>query len=184
MAIRMSNSKTTYRIALAGNPNCGKTTLFNALTGTRQHVGNYAGVTVERKTGTFRAGGLEVTAVDLPGVYSLSSSSPEEKVAFQELMDSPVDLIVNVCDAANLQRNLYLTTQLAELGIPYILVLNMFDDAERNGFAFDIPKLESFFGTVVVRTVGTTETGVSELTATIGKVLDGSLRLRPPCFRY
>ena len=184
MAVRMSNSKTTYRIALAGNPNCGKTTLFNALTGTRQHVGNYAGVTVERKTGTFRAGGLEVTAVDLPGVYSLSSSSPEEKVAFQELMDSPVDLIVNVCDAANLQRNLYLTTQLAELGIPYILVLNMFDDAERNGFAFDIPKLESFFGTVVVRTVGTTERGVAELTETIGKVLDGRLRLRPPCFRY
>lgn len=175
---------SSYRIALAGNPNCGKTTLFNALTGTRQHVGNYAGVTVERKTGTLRLEGLDITVVDLPGVYSLSSASPEEQVAFQELLESPVDLIVNVCDAANLQRNLYLTTQLAELGIPYILVLNMYDDAERNGFTFDIPKLEAFFGTEIVRTVGTSGQGLADLTSAISRILQGVTQLRPPRFRY
>ena len=106
------------RVALAGNPNCGKTTIFNALTGTRQHVGNYPGVTVERKCGTCRIKDLSVELIDLPGIYSLSSSSPEEKVAFRELLHGEIDLILNVIDASNAQRNLYLTTQLAELDLP------------------------------------------------------------------
>lgn len=100
-----------FRIALAGNPNCGKTTIFNRLTGTRQHVGNYPGVTVERKTGSCRINDFRVEIVDLPGIYSLSSSSPEEKVAFQELLKGDIDLILNIIDAGNAQRNMYLTTR-------------------------------------------------------------------------
>ena len=110
-----------FRIALAGNPNCGKTTIFNRLTGTRQHVGNYPGVTVERKTGVCRIGDFRAEIIDLPGIYSLSSSSPEEKVAFQELLNDDIDLILNVIDAGNAQRNMYLTTQLTELDIPMLL---------------------------------------------------------------
>lgn len=123
--------KHIYRIALAGNPNCGKTTIFNQLTGTRQHVGNYPGVTVERKSGMCRINDFQIEIIDLPGIYSLSNSSPEEKVAFQELLNGGIDLILNVVDSGNAQRNLYLTTQLAELDLPMLLVFNMIDDAKQ-----------------------------------------------------
>ena len=116
-----------YRIALAGNPNCGKTCIFNALTGARQHVGNYPGVTVESKSGSFVLNGVKIELIDLPGVYSLSSSSPEEDVVFQELTKPGIDLIVNVVDSTIPRRSLYLTTQLAELHIPMLLTFNMSD---------------------------------------------------------
>ena len=134
-----------FRIALAGNPNCGKTTIFNQLTGTRQHVGNYPGVTVERKIGRFQLEELSVEIVDLPGIYSLSSSSPEEKVAFQELMSPGIDLILNVVDASIPQRSLYLTTQLTELGIPMLIVFNMMDEAREKGLQFQIRKNRRIF---------------------------------------
>ena len=121
--------KQHYKVALAGNPNCGKTCIFNALTGARQHVGNYPGVTVESKSGKFNLNGIEIELIDLPGVYSLSSSSPEEDVVFQELTQPGIDLIINVVDSSIPRRSLYLTTQLAELHIPMILAFNMSDDA-------------------------------------------------------
>ena len=155
--------KRTIRVALTGNPNCGKTSIFNQLTGTRQHVGNYPGVTVESKTGFFKCGDREFKLIDLPGVYSLSSSSPEEKVSFQELISPDLDLIINVIDSSLPQRSLYLTTQLAELGIPMILVFNMSDEARKKGIIFDLPKLEQAFGVRIVRTVGTQSSGVKEL---------------------
>lgn len=155
--------KKHYKIALAGNPNCGKTSIFNSLTGARQHVGNYPGVTVESKTGFFTLGDIEIEIIDLPGIYSLSSSSPEEYVAFDELTKSGVDLILNVVDSTILQRSLYLTTQLAELHVPMMLAFNMSDDARKKGLKFDIPKLEKYFGSPIAQTVGRTSEGVKPL---------------------
>lgn len=160
-----------FRIALAGNPNCGKTTIFNQLTGTRQHVGNYPGVTVERKIGRFQLEELSVEIVDLPGIYSLSSSSPEEKVAFQELMSPGIDLILNVVDASIPQRSLYLTTQLTELGIPMLIVFNMMDEAREKGLQFQIRKIEEYFGAEIVQTVGSRGGGMDHLRESIGKAL-------------
>ena len=139
-----------FRIALAGNPNCGKTTIFNRLTGTRQHVGNYPGVTVERKTGSCRINDFRVEIVDLPGIYSLSSSSPEEKVAFQELLKGDIDLILNIIDAGNAQRNMYLTTQLTELGIPVVMAVNMMDIVRKSGDQININQLSQQLGCKVV----------------------------------
>ena len=152
-----------FRIALAGNPNCGKTCIFNSLTGARQHVGNYPGVTVESKSGTFMLNDLEIELIDLPGVYSLSSSSPEEAVVFRELTKTGIDLIINVIDSTIPQRSLYMTTQLAELHIPMLLTFNMSDDARKKGLQFDIPKLEKYFGSPIVQTVGNTAGGVKAL---------------------
>ncbi len=163
--------KKSYRIALAGNPNCGKTSIFNALTGARQHVGNYPGVTVESKTGFFKLADAEIELVDLPGVYSLSSSSPEEDVVFQELTTPGIDLILNVVDSTIPRRSLYLTTQLAELHIPMLLVFNMADDAEKKGMRYDIPKLEKYFGSPIVQTVGCRADGVSPLLNTLAETL-------------
>ena len=155
--------KNKFRIALAGNPNCGKTCIFNALTGTRQHVGNYPGVTVESKSGKFALGELEIELIDLPGVYSLSSSSPEEEVAFRELTAPGIDLIINVVDSTIPQRSLYLTTQLAELHIPMLLAFNMSDDARKKGMKYNIPKLEKYFGSPIVQTVASQTGGVQVL---------------------
>ncbi|MDD3118150.1 MAG: ferrous iron transport protein B [Victivallales bacterium] len=152
-----------FRIALAGNPNCGKTCIFNALTGTRQHVGNYPGVTVESKFGHFKLKDMEIELVDLPGVYSLSSSSPEEDVVFQELTKPGIDLILNVVDSTIPRRSLYLTTQLAELHIPMLLALNMSDEANCKGLKYDVPKLEKYFGSPIVRTVGSKVGGIRPL---------------------
>ena len=157
--------KKHFRIALAGNPNCGKTSIFNALTGARQHVGNYPGVTVESKSGSFTLNDMQIELIDLPGVYSLSSSSPEEDVVFQEITKAGIDLILNVIDSSIPQRSLYLTTQLAELHIPMLLAFNMSDDAKRKGLKFDIPKLEKYFGSPIVQTVGSKSGGVKPLLA-------------------
>ena len=150
-------------IALAGNPNCGKTTLFNALTGARHHVGNWPGVTVERRSGTFEHDGTQVEVVDLPGTYSLAARSEDERVTAQVLASPEVDLVLNVLDASNLERNLYLSTQLLELGKPVAFVLNMVDDAENRGVRIDLPVLETLLGGPVIPTVGNREQGIAEL---------------------
>ncbi len=130
-----------FTVALAGNPNSGKSTIFNALTGARQHIGNYPGVTVEKKVGTFRYGDTDIEVVDLPGTYSLTAHSAEELVARDEILDGEVDLVVDVVDASNLERNLYLATQFMELGVPLILAFNMSDVAEARGYAIDTDHL-------------------------------------------
>lgn len=163
--------KQEFTIALAGNPNCGKTCIFNALTGARQHVGNYPGVTVESKSGCFVLNGMKIRLIDLPGVYSLSSGSPEEEVVFQELTRPGIDLILNVIDCTIPRRSLYLTTQLAELHIPMLLAFNMSDDAEKKGMKFDIPKLEACFGCPIVRTVGSRSGGVRLLLEKLAETL-------------
>ena len=119
----------TVRVALAGNPNVGKSSLFNHMTGAHQHVGNWPGKTVERRSGTCRRGHVPLTVVDLPGTYSLASSSPEEVVAEEALLGEGVDVVAVVLDSTNLERNLYLAAQAAELGRPVVLVLNMADRA-------------------------------------------------------
>ena len=164
--------KKKFTVALAGNPNCGKTSIFNALTGARQHVGNYPGVTVESKSGTFFIGDIEIKLIDLPGVYSLSSSSPEEAVVFDELTKPGIDLILNVIDSTIPRRSLYLTTQLAELHIPMLLAFNMSDDARKKGLKFDIKKLEAYFGSPIAQTVGRSAAGVAELVEKLKKSLD------------
>lgn len=171
--------KRSFKIALAGNPNCGKTTVFNLLTGTHQHVGNYSGVTVERKTGICRMGDVKIEVIDLPGIYSLSSATAEERVAFTELMEGDIDLILNIVDSGNIQRNLYLTTQLAELNIPMILVFNMIDEARDRGMIFNIPILERFFGAPIVEAIGATGEGIGELKRLLLQKL-GSVKPEPP----
>ena len=133
------------KIALAGNPNCGKTTLFNALTGSNQFVGNWPGVTVEKKEGKLKKFD-GVTVVDLPGIYSLSPYTLEEVVARNFLLGERPDAILNIIDGTNLERNLYLTTQLTELGIPVVMAVNMIDLVRKNGDKIDLKKLSSELG--------------------------------------
>jgi ferrous iron transport protein B len=151
------------RIALTGNPNVGKTTLFNALTGSRQHVGNWPGVTVEKKTGRVSHNGYEIEVVDLPGTYSLTAYSADEVVARDYILEERPDVVVQVVDATNLERNLYLTTQVAELGVPMVIALNMADMVEAQGDAIDRARLSAFLEIPVVRTIGTRGEGLSEL---------------------
>ena len=146
-------------IALVGNPNCGKTTLFNALTGSTQYVGNWPGVTVEKKLGVLR-GNPRVTVADLPGIYSLEAASPDEKAARAFLDKERPDVILNIIDATNLERNLYLTTQLLELGIPLVLALNVMDMVEKKGDRIDIPRLSKELGCPVVPMAASKGNGV------------------------
>ena len=160
----------TITLALAGNPNCGKTTIFNALTGSRHHVGNWPGVTVERRSGYFEQDQTTVEVVDLPGTYSLSAQSEDERIAAGFVADPSVDLIVNVLDASNLERNFYLTTQLLELHRPMIFVLNMMDDAASQGLKIDLEALSGLLGAPVIPTVGNREEGIQVLKDTILRV--------------
>lgn len=150
------------RIALAGNQNCGKTTLFNQLTGSNQHVGNFPGVTVEQKKGFLR-GYNDIAVVDLPGIYSLSPYTSEEVVARDYLVHQRPDVIVNIVDASNIERNLYLTLQLLPLGIPLVIALNMMDEIRANGGVIDIPALEEELGVFVVPIVANRNEGIPEL---------------------
>ena len=150
-------------IALAGNPNSGKTTVFNALTGARQHVGNYPGVTVEKKEGACRHGRTHVRVVDLPGTYSLTAYSIEELVARNFLTEEKPDAVIDILDASNLERNLYLAVQIMELGAPLVLALNMVDVARRRGLEFDLALLAQLLGAPIVPTVGHKGTGKREL---------------------
>ena len=151
------------KIALAGNPNCGKTTIFNNITGAKQHVGNYPGVTVEKKEGHCTFDGKELLFVDLPGTYSLTARSLDEVVARNVIINEKPDIIVNVLDASNLERNLYLAAQLVELGRPMVVALNMMDIAERMGVKIDLKKLGQQLGAVVVPLVGSKNIGTKEL---------------------
>jgi len=150
-------------IALAGNPNSGKTTIFNALTGGRQHVGNYPGVTVERKEGHVKYKDHDISVIDLPGTYGLSAYSPDEVVARQVIVQEKPDIVVNIIDASNLERNLYLTMQLKELEVPMLLVLNMADVAENNQIQINYNLLSQLVGAPVIRTIGTKGEGVMDI---------------------
>ena len=150
-------------LALAGNPNAGKTTLFNALTGARQHVGNYPGVTVEHKEGEYRKAGFAAVIVDLPGTYSLTAYSEEEVVARDFLAREKPAAVINIVDAANLERNLYLTCQLLELKLPLIVALNMMDVARDRGMEIDVERLSDFLGVPVVPIVARSGRGLDEL---------------------
>ena len=148
-------------IALAGNPNCGKTTLFNALTGSNQFVGNWPGVTVEKKEGKLKDRS-DITLTDLPGIYSLSPYTLEEVVARNYLIDEHPDAILNIVDGTNLERNLYLTTQLVELGIPVVIAINMMDVVKKSGDDIDTEKLSRKLGCRVVEISALKSTGIKE----------------------
>lgn len=137
-------------VAIVGNPNCGKTTLFNGLTGARQKIGNWPGVTVEKKEGIIKKGEDEIVMIDLPGIYSLSAYSEDEKIARDYILGSQADLIVNIVDAVNLERNLYLTIQLAEMGLPLLVVINRADIAEKNGIKIDVEHLSKHLSCPVI----------------------------------
>jgi ferrous iron transport protein B len=163
-------------VALAGNPNSGKTTIFNQLTGARQHVGNYPGVTVERKEGLRRHGDREIRIVDLPGTYSLTAYSEEELIARNFIIEEKPDVVVHVIDASNLERNLYLTVQLMELGVPLVMALNMSDVAKSKGYRFDLKKLSHRFGAEIVETVGHKGRGIQELLDAISSTAEAKRR--------
>jgi len=158
------------KVALAGNPNSGKTTIFNHLTGGRQHVGNYPGVTVEKKSGRCVFGDVEMEVVDLPGTYSLSAYSLDEKVARDFILNEQPDVVVGIVDASNIERNLYLVTQLIELQVPLALAFNMSDVARARGLAFNLERLSTSFTAPIVATVGNKNKGTRELCEAIVKV--------------
>jgi len=151
----------SIKIALAGNPNCGKTTLFNALTGSNQYVGNWPGVTIDKKEGKLK-NYKDVSIVDLPGIYSLSPYTLEEVISRNYLIDDRPDVILNIIDGTNLERNLFLTTQLTELGIPVVVAINMIDLLEKSGDKIDTEMLARELGCNVVRISALKGTGVLE----------------------
>ncbi|MBN1294035.1 MAG: ferrous iron transport protein B [Candidatus Latescibacteria bacterium] len=157
-------------IGLAGNPNCGKTSLFNYITGSRQHVGNYPGVTVEKKEGTVLVDDMQVTVIDLPGTYSLSPYSLDEKIARQEILSEQISAIIVVVDSTHLERNLYLFSQIIETGKPVVLALNMFDELDASGNILNVEQLSVILGVPCVKTVGNRGKGVPELISTALKV--------------
>jgi len=154
------------RIALAGNPNVGKSTIFNALTGSRQHVGNWPGVTVEKKSGFTTIGTTEVEIIDLPGTYSLTAYSVDEVVARDYIIEERPDVVIHIVDATNFERNLYLTTQLMELGVPLVMALNMSDEAEKKGVKIDPAYIKQYFEIPAVKTIGSRKEGLDELLRT------------------
>ena len=155
--------RKTIKVALVGNPNCGKTSLFNVASGSREHVGNYSGVTVDAKEGVFEYGGYQFRLVDLPGTYSLSAYSPEELYVRKNLIEEVPDVVVNVVDASNLQRNLYLTTQLIDMNLRVVMALNMYDELHAKGDRLDIKQLGWLLGMPVVPTVSRTGQGIDDL---------------------
>lgn len=167
-------------IALAGNPNVGKSTVFNALTGLRQHVGNWPGKTVERKEGQITLGAHTVTIVDLPGTYSLAARSLEEQIARDFIVRERPQAVVNVLDVSNLERNLYLTAQLLETGVPLLLVLNMADVAAGRGLIINPQALAAELGVPVVTMAASKGEGFGELKAVLAKLIAAALAEREP----
>lgn len=164
--------KNTIRVALVGNPNCGKTSLFNLISGGHEHVGNYSGVTVDAKEGELEYGGYHITLIDLPGTYSLSAYSPEELYVRRNLVEDVPDVVINVVDAANLPRNLYLTTQLIDMDLRVVMALNMYDELRKRGDHLDISLLSQLLGMPVIPTVSRTGEGKNELLDTVIKVYE------------
>ena len=158
-----------FIIGVAGNPNCGKTTMFNSLTGAKQRVGNWPGVTVDRKVGNYRHGGKEIKVVDLPGIYSLAANSVDEEVARDYILSGEPDLIVNIVDASNLERNLYLTSQLLEMKIPMLVALNMMDIAKSRNIEINIPGLAEKVGCPVIPVVAAKNKGIETLKSAINR---------------
>lgn len=170
---RLDASGRTINIALIGNPNCGKTSLFNIASGAQEHVGNYSGVTVDIKKGTFRYKGYKFNIVDLPGTYSLSAYSPEELYVRRYLLESTPDVIVNVVDASNLERNLYLTTELIDMDHSMVIALNLYDELRNSGDTLDYDTLGGMIGVPVVPTVSRNGEGINNLFDTIIDVYEG-----------
>lgn len=162
------------RVALVGNPNCGKTSLFNIASGAHEHVGNYSGVTVDAKEGHFEHNGYQITLVDLPGTYSLSAYSPEELYVRKNLIDAMPDIVVNVVDASNIERNLYLTTQIIDMNLRTVMALNMYDELESKGDKLDTAQLSKLLGIPVCPTVSRDGRGISELFDTVIKIYEQS----------
>lgn len=166
--------RKTIKVALVGNPNCGKTSLFNIASGSHEHVGNYSGVTVDAKEGVFEHGGYRFTLVDLPGTYSLSAYSPEELYVRRNLVEEVPDVVVNVVDASNLQRNLYLTTQLIDMNLRVVMALNMYDELLDKGDKLDIRQLGWLLGMPVVPTVSRNGQGIDKLFDTVIQIYENS----------
>ena len=157
------NTPPPIRAALIGNPNTGRTTLFNKITGEKQATGNYARVTISKNSHIIEHQGVQIELIDLPGVYMLNSKSDEEKITRDLLRKEQPDIVINVINAGNMERNLMLTTQLIEMGLPRIFVLNMKDEAERQGVQIDNQALSSLLGGPIVETVGRDGTGLDQL---------------------
>jgi small GTP-binding protein len=177
-------SRREITIALAGNPNSGKTTVFNNLTGARQHVGNWPGVTVEKKEGIRNYRGYHIKVVDLPGVYSLTAYSLDEVIARDFVVDTKPDVVVDVIDASNLERNLYLAVQLLEMGANLVIALNMMDVAESRGYQIDVDALSQLLGTPVVPLVAARNQGTQELLRTMVDVAEGSVKVSGVRLKY
>ena len=171
-------------VALAGNPNSGKTTVFNNLTGARQHVGNWPGVTVEKKEGTCSIRGCGIKVVDLPGVYSLTAYSPDEIVARNFIIDDRPDVVVDIVDAANLERNLYLAVQIMEMEVPLIIALNMMDEVEAKKYKIDVDALSREMGVPVIPMVANKNKGTDELLNEIVKVAEGTVKASAVRIKY
>ncbi|MDY0093552.1 MAG: ferrous iron transport protein B [Candidatus Vecturithrix sp.] len=177
-------SKRPLTIALAGNPNSGKTTVFNAMTGARQHVGNWPGVTVEKKEGKVNYRGYEILVVDLPGTYSLTAYSMEEIVTRKYIIEEKPDVVIDVVDASNLERNLYLAQQLKELDISLVLVFNVMDEAQKQGYHINIPQLSRLLATPIIPTVGTRGQGIQQLLDTVVDIAEGKQAVQSLAFHY
>lgn len=163
----VDKKRKSIRVALVGNPNCGKTSLFNIAANAHEHVGNYSGVTVDAKEGVFEHGGYSFTLVDLPGTYSLSAYSPEELYVRKNLIDETPDVVINVIDASNLQRNLYLTTQVIDMNLRMVVALNMYDELKASGDQLDIKQLGYLLGLPIVPTISRTGEGIEKLFDTV-----------------
>lgn len=164
-------------IAIAGNPNCGKTALFNALTGARQRVGNWPGVTVEKKEGYFELGDRQIRLVDLPGTYALFANAEDERAAVDYLLSREASLIINIVDATNLERNLFLTSQLADMKIPMVIAVNMMDIAENRGIQLDLDELSDFYGVPCIPLSAVSEKSVTNFISQMGHVLASPMPL-------
>jgi len=157
------------KVALIGNPNVGKSVIFNNLTGLKQHVGNWPGVTVEKKVGSFEYNDKKIEIIDLPGTYSLTSRTLDEKIARDFIIDEKPDVVLDIVDAANIERNLYLTLLLMEAECNLVVVLNQIDIAEKNGIEIDSKKLSQYLGVPVIPTIATEKKGMEELKKVILK---------------
>ena len=166
--------RRTINVALVGNPNCGKTSLFNIASGANEHVGNYSGVTVDAKVGFFSYQGYQFRIIDLPGTYSLSAYSPEEIYVRKHIIEETPDIIINVVDASNLERNLYLTTQLIDMNVKMVIALNMFDELKASGNHLNHEKLSELIGVPIVPTIGRTGQGIDKLFHVIIESYEGS----------